>query len=198
MPNIAPLNAFTVDVEDYFQVTGFERHITREQWDAHPYRAVESTRRLLELLARHNVRGTFFVLGWIARKSPALIREIHAAGHELGSHSFWHRLVYSLTPTEFRQDLRDSKLAIEDAAGVAVTSFRAPSFSITQKSLWALQVLGEEGFTLDSSIFPTRHDRYGIPGACRDIHELAAGDSTASAKRDGRTCATGSLTPAHP
>jgi polysaccharide deacetylase family protein (PEP-CTERM system associated) len=167
---LALMNAFTVDVEDYYHVSGFERHVARDSWGSHASRVELSTRKLIELMARHNVRGTFFILGWIAQRFPRLVREIQAAGHELGSHSFWHRLVYSLSPAEFRQDVRDSKAAIEDAAGETVTCYRAPSFSITRKSLWALEILREEGFTVDASIFPTRHDRYGIPEAKPEIH----------------------------
>ena len=169
------LNAFTVDVEDYFQVTGFERHVARTDWSSHASRVVGSTQKLLESLAHVEVRGTFFVLGWVAHRFPSLVREIQAAGHELGSHSYWHRLVYQLSPDEFRQDLLDSCKAIEDAAGIRPIAYRAPSFSITSKSLWALEILAEEGFTIDSSIFPTRHDRYGIPGARTDIHDLILG-----------------------
>lgn len=171
------LNAFTVDVEDYFQVTGFEQSIPRSSWSSYPSRVVPNTQRLLELLARKNVKGTFFILGWVADHYPDLVKEIQRSGHEIGSHSYWHRLIYTLSPEEFRADLRQSKTAIENAAGVPVTSFRAPSFSITQKSLWALDILAEEGFTCDSSIVPARHDRYGIPGAECGLHEvpLAAG-----------------------
>lgn len=167
------INAFTVDVEDYFQVSGFERQISRIAWDGFETRVAQSTRRILDLLEAKNVRGTFFVLGWVAQKFPKLVRDIQTAGHQLGSHSYWHRLVYSLTPEEFRQDLRDSKAAIEDASGVAVTAFRAPSFSITARSLWALEVLVEEGFLVDSSVFPVNHDRYGIPGGKAGIHRIA-------------------------
>lgn len=166
------LNAFTVDVEDYFQVSGFERHVDRSTWGSYQSRVVDSTRKLLAALEWRQVRGTFFVLGWVAHKFPSLVREIHAAGHELGSHSYWHRLVYQLSPAEFRQDLRDSRRAIEDACGVSVTAYRAPSFSITAKSLWALDILTEEGFLADSSIFPVYHDRYGIPGARKEIHDI--------------------------
>jgi polysaccharide deacetylase family protein (PEP-CTERM system associated) len=166
------VNAFTVDVEDYFQVSGFERDIPRSAWDSFESRVIGNTRRLLDLLLSRDVRGTFFVLGWVAQRYPFLIREILAAGHEVGSHSHWHRLVYQLSPSEFRQDLRDSIAAIEDAGGVAVTSYRAPSFSITLSSLWALEILVEEGITTDSSIFPTRHDRYGIPGAKLEMHPI--------------------------
>lgn len=167
------INAFTVDVEDYFQVTGFERQIPRAAWDSFESRVVPSTQKILDLLAYKGVRGTFFVLGWVAHRFPSLVRQIHAAGHELASHSYWHRLVYTLTPDEFRQDVRDSKAAIEDASGVAVTAFRAPSFSITAKSLWAFEVLVEEGITADSSVFPVHHDRYGIPGCQPEIHRIS-------------------------
>lgn len=165
-------NAFTVDVEDYFQVSAFEKNISRDSWDDYPHHVVDNTVRILDLLAEKKVIGTFFVLGWVADRYPDLVRRIAEAGHELASHSYWHRLVYELTPDSFREDLRRSKRAIEDAAGVAVTSYRAPSFSITQKSIWSLDVLAEEGFTCDSSIFPIVHDRYGIPGAKTEIHQL--------------------------
>lgn len=166
------LNAFTVDVEDYFQVTAFEKHIQRSEWNQYPHHVIENTKKILDLLAKAEVRGTFYILGWVANEYPALIREISDAGHELASHSYWHRLVYELTPEQFRQDLRDSKRAIEDACGVEVDAYRAPSFSITQQSIWALDILAEEGFRCDSSIFPIVHDRYGIPGAKTTIHEI--------------------------
>jgi polysaccharide deacetylase family protein (PEP-CTERM system associated) len=127
---------------------------------------------MLELLARHEVRATFFVLGWVAVRFPQIVRDINAAGHELACHSHWHRLVYQQTPEDFRSDLRRAKAAIEDAAGEAISAYRAPSFSITRRSLWALDILAEEGFTVDSSLFPVRHDRYGIPGAPQHIHTI--------------------------
>jgi polysaccharide deacetylase family protein (PEP-CTERM system associated) len=169
----ALLNALTVDVEDYFQVSAFESVVPRARWNEYESRVVASTHRILDILARHGVRGTFFVLGWVARQFPELVREIHLAGHELGSHSYWHRLVYRLTPEEFRQDLRDSVAAIEEATGERVTAYRAPSFSITAQSLWALDILAEEGFNYDSSIYPIHHDRYGIPGADPYMHRCA-------------------------
>ena len=161
----------TVDVEDYFQVSAFESRVRRTEWDAIPGRVESSTERLLQLFADAEVRATFFVLGWVAAKYPKLVRRIAAAGHELASHSYWHRLVYSLTPEAFREDLRASRDAIGDASGIEVVAFRAPSFSITNRSLWALDILADEGFRVDSSIFPMRHDRYGIAGARGDIHE---------------------------
>ncbi len=159
------INALTVDVEDYFQVTSFDRVVSRDSWDSRESRVVASTERLLDLFARYEVRGTFFVLGWVAERFPELVQSIAAAGHELGCHSYWHRLIYDLDEGTFRDDLKRAKRAIEDAAGTSVTAFRAPSFSITRRSLWALDVLVQEGFTIDSSIFPTAHDRYGVPGA---------------------------------
>jgi polysaccharide deacetylase family protein (PEP-CTERM system associated) len=167
------LNALTVDVEDYFQVTAFERHVSRRDWDSFPSRVVDSTRRLLHLLAAEQVQATFFVLGWVANRFPDLVREIHSAGHEIGSHSYWHRLAYHLTPEAFRADLVESRDVLQDIIGESVTAFRAPSFSITRRSLWALEILASEGFTTDSSIFPIRHDRYGIPNASPRVHVLS-------------------------
>jgi polysaccharide deacetylase family protein (PEP-CTERM system associated) len=168
-----PLNAFTVDVEDYFQVSAFERAIPRAEWERFEGRVVANTRRMLELLARHHVRGTFFVLGWIAERHGQLVREIHQAGHEIGSHGHWHRLIYESSPEEFRDDLRRSRQAIQRAVESPVVLHRAASFSITRRSLWALQILAEEGFQIDSSVFPIYHDRYGIPDAEPAIHQIA-------------------------
>jgi polysaccharide deacetylase family protein (PEP-CTERM system associated) len=166
------LNAFTVDVEDYYQVSAFEKHIGRDRWARWESRVEYNTQRMLQLLDRHNVHGTFFVLGWVARQFPQLVREIHACGHEVGSHGYWHRLIYELSPGEFREDLRQSRAALEDAIGAGVTAHRAASFSITARSLWALEILLEEGFSVDSSIVPVYHDRYGIPHAPRRLHRV--------------------------
>ncbi|MCY2966577.1 MAG: DUF3473 domain-containing protein [Planctomycetota bacterium] len=159
------VNAFTVDVEDYFQVSAFARQVHPTSWDGYESRVVANTERILDLLSEFRVRGTFFVLGWVADKFPELVKRIASDGHEIGCHSYWHRLVYDLSPQEFRDDLRQSRDAIQQAAGVAVTAYRAPSFSIVRRSLWALEILVQEGFVMDSSIFPVRHDRYGIPEA---------------------------------
>jgi polysaccharide deacetylase family protein (PEP-CTERM system associated) len=168
----APINALTVDVEDYFHVSGFEKCVERRHWDEMPSRVLESTHRVLEVLAEAEVRATFFVLGWVAERQPILVRRIRSCGHEIACHGHGHRLLYTQTPEEFRADLRRARCAIEDAAGCAVRAYRAPSFSVTRDSLWALDVLVEEGFTLDSSIYPTHHDRYGIPGTPPGPHRI--------------------------
>jgi polysaccharide deacetylase family protein (PEP-CTERM system associated) len=158
-------NAFTVDVEDYFQVEGFANAIDRSSWDGFRTRVAESNSLLLEMLARHEVRATFFVLGWVARKHPEIVRQIVASGHEVASHGMSHRLIYSQTPEEFRRETRDAKALLEDQCQRPVVGYRAATYSITSRSLWALDILCEEGFKYDSSIFPMRHDRYGIPDA---------------------------------
>jgi len=167
------VNAFTVDVEDYFQVTAFERQVPRHRWDEYPSRVAENTQRLLRLLERRRVSATFFVLGWVADRFAGLIREIAAAGHEIGCHSYWHRCLHDMTPEEFRTDLRLARDAIERATGSPVVAYRAPSFSITRKTLWAMEILAAEGFRYDSSIFPIYHDRYGIPDAPLSPHSRA-------------------------
>lgn len=159
------LNALTIDVEDYYQVTNFEKQIAREDWPNYPSRVVASTHVILDLLDRYDIKATFFVLGYVAEHHPQLVADIVAAGHEVGSHSYWHRLVYELTPEEFRSDLQRSCAVLEQICGKRIDAYRAPSFSITTQSLWALEILREEGFEVDSSIFPVRHHRYGIPDA---------------------------------
>jgi len=166
-------DSLSVDLEDYFHVEEFASRIPRWRWASFSSRVRRNTARVLELLDRNRCRATFFVLGWVAEREPALVREIAHAGHELACHSHLHRLLYQLSPAEFRDDLRRSRGAIEDAGGRQVIGFRAPTFSITQQSMWALEVLAEEGFQYDSSIFPIRHDRYGIPHACRWVHQKA-------------------------
>ncbi|MFM7159173.1 MAG: XrtA system polysaccharide deacetylase [Planctomycetaceae bacterium] len=164
-PDQPPLAAFTVDVEDYFHVSGFADQVPAASWPDRPRRFEVGLNKLLELLDRHQVRGTFFILGWVAEHQPQLVRRIADLGHELGSHSYAHRLVYQQTAEEFRADLRRSRDVIEQATGQRVEIYRAPSFSIVRDSLWALEILVSEGFTMDSSIFPIWHDRYGIPDA---------------------------------
>ena len=167
-------NVFTVDVEDYFQVGAFADRIDPNDWDNYECRVEKNTRLILELMAKHSVTGTFFVLGWIAERYPDLVREIKTAGHEIGCHSHMHQLIYQQSPEVFREDLRTATRLLEDIAQQPVTSFRAPSFSITGASQWALDVLIEEGYRYDSSIFPIRHDRYGMPGAERFPHRISA------------------------
>lgn len=157
----------SVDVEDYFQVEAFARMIKRDEWGEYPSRVEANTLRLLDIFDESGVKGTFFVLGWIADRYPNIVREIVNRGHEPACHSYWHRLVYTLTPEEFRRDTAIAKDCIEQAAGQKVWGYRAPSFSITKRCLWALDILADAGFRYDSSIFPVRHDWYGIPDAPR-------------------------------
>ena len=173
------LNAFSVDVEDYFQVGAFERACPRERWGSYEPRVEGNTRRLLDLCERYNVKGTFFCLGWVAERWPGLMSDIQAAGHELGTHGQDHRRVTTLTPKEFREDVRRSKRTIEDAAGAEVIGYRAPSYSIVKETMWALDVLHEEGFRYDSSVFPIHHDRYGIPDFPRFPRPLRGQNGTA-------------------
>jgi polysaccharide deacetylase family protein (PEP-CTERM system associated) len=161
------LNVISVDVEDYFHAEAFAEIVQRSEWDSYASRVEDNTRRLLDLFARLNVEATFFVLGWVAERFPKLVRDIAAAGHEVACHSYWHRLIYKLDPKEFREDTYRAKQVIEQAAGVQIYGYRAPTYSIVINSLWATDILAELGFTYDSSIFPTHHDRYGIPSAPR-------------------------------
>ncbi|HXG02819.1 MAG TPA: XrtA system polysaccharide deacetylase [Candidatus Binatia bacterium] len=161
------LNALTVDVEEYFQVEAFRGRVPERDWTHLPSRVAASTRRLLDLFDRHQVRATFFVVGWVARRHPDLVREIAARGHEVGCHSDAHRPIYALGPDGFRRDLRAARAALEDAAGTAVAGYRAPTCSVVRTTWWALDILVEEGFRYDSSVFPIHHDRYGIPDAPR-------------------------------
>jgi len=165
-------NYLTVDVEDYFQVSAFEDIVGKDRWDTYTPRVEENTKKILDLFDSYNVKATFFVLGWIAEKFPALVREIDARGHEIGCHSYYHRLVYDLTPDEFREDTSKTKNLLEQLTGRKVLGYRAPSYTITRRSLWALDILKELGFAYDSSIFPIYHDRYGLPGAPRFRYEM--------------------------
>ena len=165
-------NVLSIDVEEYFHPTEMQGVAPYENWAELPSRVERQTDRVLDMLATRNISGTFFILGWVAERHPNLIHRIAAAGHQLGCHSYAHRLVYDLTPLEFKQDTERAVRAIEDAAGVAPRVYRAPSFSITSRSLWALEVLVECGFTHDSSVYPIQHDRYGIPGFGRHAQSL--------------------------
>jgi polysaccharide deacetylase family protein (PEP-CTERM system associated) len=166
------VNAITVDVEEYFHATEVQQTLGDTEWRFLPSRLQHQVHTILELFQRKNVQGTFFILGWVAERFPALVREIADAGHEIACHSYAHRLVYELSPTDFRADTRRAMSAIREACGVYPTIYRAPSYSITRQSLWALDVLVELGFTHDSSIVPIHHDRYGIPGSKRSPHVL--------------------------
>lgn len=167
------LNALTVDVEDYFQVSAFADRVCRKDWDKYECRVEANTDKLLSIFDEHQVRGTFFVLGWVAHRYPELVKRIVSAGHEIASHGYWHQLVYDLKPEEFAKDIADSKEAIAAACGIEVVAYRAPSFSIVEESLWALDILAEQGFRIDSSIFPIGgHDRYGLADAPKEIHDI--------------------------
>jgi polysaccharide deacetylase family protein (PEP-CTERM system associated) len=168
------LNAMTIDVEDYFHVSALSEVIGRQDWERMEYRAEHNTDRLLDLFASNRLRATFFVLGWVAQRSPALVRRIHDAGHEVACHGLTHELVYRQTPDVFRRETASSKSMLEDAIGGPVHGYRAASYSITAQSLWAIDILCELGFTYDSSIFPIAHDRYGIPGASTQPGPLCA------------------------
>jgi polysaccharide deacetylase family protein (PEP-CTERM system associated) len=159
----AVVNAMSIDVEDYFHVSVFDGIVPRTAWDGMESRVVANTDRLLDVFAEFGTRSTFFVLGWVGERHPDLVRRIADRGHEIASHGYAHRLIYDQTREAFREDVRRAKALLEDAAGRRVVGYRAPSYSITPRSLWALDVLVEEGYEYDSSIFPIRHDRYGIP-----------------------------------
>ena len=166
-------NVMTVDVEDYFQVSAFQEVVRRDRWSEYESRVVSNTSRLLDLFDEAGVKATVFILGWVAERHKGLVARIARDGHHVASHSYWHRLVYDLTPQEFRDDLRRARDVLEAASGQAIRGFRAPSYSITKRSLWALDVLIEEGYTYDASIFPIRHDRYGIPDAPRSPYVVS-------------------------
>lgn len=173
----AMLNALTIDVEDYFHVSAYADRIGVHEWDHFAPRVQIGTRRILSLLDKFQVRATFFVLGWVADRQPQLVRDIQAAGHEIASHSYHHRLVYDQTPDEFRDDFRRAKDVLEQLTGEPVVGYRAPSFSIVRRSLWALDILAEEGIRFDSSIYPVHHDRYGIPDAQLGPHQITGPES---------------------
>lgn len=168
-------NVISVDVEEWFHVEAFASHIPRTDWDQLERRARPSMEALLELFERQRVKCTFFVLGWVAERDPDLVREITAAGHEIASHGWSHRPVWDLSPAQFLDEVKRSKRLLEELSGTPVLGYRAPTFSITNKTLWALGSLREAGYSYDSSIFPVIHDRYGIPNAPLEIHRHEAG-----------------------
>ena len=165
-----PPNFLTLDVEEYFQVEAAAARLAPQDWDRWPCRLEPAVEEALRVLDAHRVKATFFVLGWVAQRQPAIVRRIASAGHEIASHGMSHRMLHTMTPQEFRGELADSRRLLEDLSGRAVVGFRAPTFSITTRTAWALDVLAEEGFSYDSSVFPIRHDRYGVPGAPRWAH----------------------------
>jgi polysaccharide deacetylase family protein (PEP-CTERM system associated) len=158
------INILTIDVEEYFHPAEVDVSHRIDDWPSLPSRVEAETDRLLDLLAQRQVLATFFLVGWVAEQQPHLVRRIAEAGHEIGCHSYAHRLIYTMTPRGFKEDTERAVAAIEDACGITPRLYRAPSYSIIRESLWALEVLIECGFTHDSSIFPVTHDRYGIPG----------------------------------
>ena len=160
-------NAFTIDVEDYYQVSALASAIPRDTWNQRESRVAASTDRILAMLEEKRIKGTFFVLGWVADQVPQLVKRIAAQGHEVACHGYSHELIYRQTPTVFAEETRRAKQLLEDLVGLPVIGYRAASFSITPRSEWALDTLIEQGFVYDSSIFPVRHDRYGMPGASR-------------------------------
>ena len=171
----ATINALTIDVEDYFQVSAFAPYSARGAWDGIPCRAEANVERILEMLAKRNAKATFFTLGWIAERHPRIVRAIVAGGHELASHGYGHLRASEQTPVEFTADIVRAKKILEDLGGVAVNGYRAPSFSINQKNLWALDCIRDAGYRYSSSIYPIRHDHYGMPDAPRFAHEVLPG-----------------------
>jgi polysaccharide deacetylase family protein (PEP-CTERM system associated) len=161
------VNAMTVDVEDYFQVSAFEQHISRDDWERYPRRVEGCVDRILQRFSDQGIRATFFTLGWIAERHLGMVRRIVDQGHELASHGWEHVRATQQTPQQFRADVGRTKALLEDMSGHAVTGYRAPSYSIGRSNLWALQVLSEEGYRYSSSIYPIRHDLYGMPDAPR-------------------------------
>jgi polysaccharide deacetylase family protein (PEP-CTERM system associated) len=169
------LNALSVDVEDWFQVGAFEKVIPRSDWDGLPRRVERNADAVLALFEEAGVKGTFFTLGWVAERHPALVRRIVAAGHEIASHGWDHGRVFTMTPDAFRADIRRAHAAIADAGGVPPKGYRAPSFSIDARTPWAHAILAEEGYGYSSSVAPIRHDHYGWPEAPRFAHRPLPG-----------------------
>lgn len=162
----------TIDVEDYYQVAAFFDVISPDDWSLWPSRVSDNTQKLLDIFCEHNLKATFFILGKVAEEHPQLVKRIAHAGHEIASHGYSHRFVYEQTPNVFRDETLHAKKLLEDLTGQAIKGYRAASYSITQHSLWALEILAEAGFTWDSSIFPTRHDNYGIPNSPHQPYEI--------------------------
>lgn len=168
-------NALTIDVEDYFQVSAFAPHISRSSWDSRECRVERNVERILEMLATHQTKATFFTLGWIAERYPGLVRQIVEQGHELASHGYGHERASDLSKQDFLDDITRAKKILESLGGVEVRGYRAPSFSISEGNLWAFDSLLEAGYRYSSSIYPIRHDHYGMPDAPRYAHEVRPG-----------------------
>jgi polysaccharide deacetylase family protein (PEP-CTERM system associated) len=164
------LNALTIDVEDYFHVAAFASVIEPREWDRYVSRVEGNVELLMEILDEYHTVATFFILGWVAERHPHMVQAIRRRGHEVASHGYAHQCIYAQRPEQFREETRRSKQILEDVIGETVLGYRAASYSITRYSLWALDILREEGFVYDSSIFPIHHDRYGIPGYSRFCH----------------------------
>ncbi len=173
MPDLIAKHCLSFDVEEHFQVSAFESPMRRRHWDQFESRVQINTEKLLELLAKKGVQATFFILGWVAERYPSLVHQIASAGHEVASHGYAHELITSQTPAVFREDIRKAKAILEGILSKPVLGYRAPSFSITKDTMWATQVLVEEGYIYDSSIFPVVHDRYGVPSANPELHQLS-------------------------
>jgi polysaccharide deacetylase family protein (PEP-CTERM system associated) len=168
-------NALTIDVEDYFQVSAFAPYIRRDEWDSRECRVERNVDRILALLAANDTKATFFTLGWVAERYPQLVRRIVDGGHELASHGYGHERASDLDPKAFLQDVTRAKQLLEDIAGSAVQGYRAPSFSIGTKNLWAFDTLARAGYTYSSSIYPIKHDHYGMPDSPRFAYRVASG-----------------------
>lgn len=165
-------HAMTVDVEDYFHVAAFAKVINPKEWDTWPSRVEANTHKLLQLFDDANIKITFFILGWVAERHPELVRCIQKQGHEIASHGYSHQLIYRQDPGVFREETYKSKQILENLTQSTIAGYRAASYSITRNSLWALDILAELGFTWDSSIFPTRHDNYGIPNSPEEPYRI--------------------------
>ena len=168
-------NAMSVDVEDYFQVSAFEGHIDCSQWDSLPHRVVNNTNKILELFSESDTKATFFVLGWIAERYPELVKDIVSHGHELASHGYGHQRATQQSRSEFKNDIVKAKSILEDISGVEIKGYRAPSYSISKKNLWVHDELLAAGYQYSSSVYPVKHDLYGIPDAPRFAYQCDNG-----------------------
>lgn len=175
MPAQPITNALTIDVEDYFQVSAFAPYIARDDWDRRECRVERNVARILDMLAARETKATFFVLGWIAERYPALVRSIAAQGHEIASHGYGHQRASDLSQAQFEADIRRAKTILEDIADVEVRGYRAPSFSIGTGNLWAFDSLARAGYRYSSSVYPIRHDHYGMPDSPRFAHPVSDG-----------------------